>query len=322
MQKNTKILLAILLLPSLIAELLSGSTPLSEFINPLSMLFWVSLYGCGALLIREARVRWNMQWSIIFLVIAYGITEEGLTTKAIFNINWLDAEIYSGYGTTFGVMLPWTVLLLTFHATLSTMIPILITDLTWPKYKDTPLLKKQGLILTSSCFILAVLTGFRFMGTMADGRMIPYHPDGTLVLASVSLIIVLIFLGYRFKDSRIIAKQKIFRPKIFSLLAFLFMSGFSIIPYKLASIRLHQSVLVSYQLMIIFSGLLFGYFQILNKNITRTHLTYLVSGSLFFWCLIDIILELQGFSGMSLVGIVSMMILFRWKKMILSQDNI
>ena len=34
------------------------------------------LYGCGTLLIREAKARWKLGWSVILLAIAYSIIEE------------------------------------------------------------------------------------------------------------------------------------------------------------------------------------------------------------------------------------------------------
>ncbi|MCL7415341.1 MAG: hypothetical protein M8349_04690 [ANME-2 cluster archaeon] len=65
----------------MIGELLSGSSPPLQFFNPVMLLMLVLLFGCGTLLIREAMVRWNLQWSVIFLAVAYGIVEEGLMVK-------------------------------------------------------------------------------------------------------------------------------------------------------------------------------------------------------------------------------------------------
>jgi len=147
MKKETKILISLLFLPPALGELLSGSTPPLQFFNPISLLILVSLYGCGTLLIREAKARWKLQWSVILLAVAYSIIEEGIMVQSFFNPGWEDLGILSGYGMYFGVQWPWTIMLILFHATISTLIPIAIVDLLWPKYKDVPLLKKRGLIL-------------------------------------------------------------------------------------------------------------------------------------------------------------------------------
>ncbi|MCG7849162.1 MAG: hypothetical protein MIO93_08305 [ANME-2 cluster archaeon] len=96
-------MISLLFLPPAIGELLSGSSPPLQFFNPLMLLMLVLLYGCGTLLIREAMVRWNLQWSVIFLAVAYGIVEEGLMVKSYFNPGWVDMGILSGYDMYFGV---------------------------------------------------------------------------------------------------------------------------------------------------------------------------------------------------------------------------
>ncbi len=78
-----KPVLALLLLAPTIPELLTGSTPITMLLlSPLKfllqMVYIVSLYGSGALLIREATIRWNKGWGTTLLLgAAYGIMEEG-----------------------------------------------------------------------------------------------------------------------------------------------------------------------------------------------------------------------------------------------------
>lgn len=319
MKQENKVIFALLILSPLIAELLSGSSPPLEFFNPVSFLFWGLLYGCGTLLIREAKVKWNMQWSVIFLAIAYGIIEEGLTTKALFNPNWADVGVYANYGTFLGILIPWSIVLLTFHATLSTLIPILIVDLTWPEYKKINLIGKRGLVLTFIGLISIVLLGMRFMGTMVDGKMIPYYPNPFLLFGSFILIIFLIYLGYHFRSKRAISEQKIFSPILFAIIGFLFMLAFTIIPHQLAQAKISMSILIGYQILIILGGLIFSYYYLLNKNITDTHLVSLIFGSLMYWIMFAVFLELNGVFGMSVVGIISFIILMIWKKKMLSR---
>ena len=141
-----KILLFLLFIPPIFGEILSGSTPPLEFINPLLLVIFTLLYGGGTLLIRELRARWKLQWGIIFLLIAYGIIEEGLLAQSFFNTGWEDLGELSGYGIYFGIQWSWTIMLTIFHGTISTLIPILITEISWPDYKDKQILGNQSQI--------------------------------------------------------------------------------------------------------------------------------------------------------------------------------
>ena len=134
LKEELKIFIFLILLSPALGELLSSSSPPGEFFNPLTLLTLILLYGFGALLIRELRVRWNLQWSIIFLAVAYGIIEEGLLTKSFFNPGWEDLQTLSAYGMYLGIQWPWTIMLIFFHSTISTLIPIKIVDLLWPAY--------------------------------------------------------------------------------------------------------------------------------------------------------------------------------------------
>src|SRR5437870_3168138 len=59
---NRRPLLALILLSPVIAEMLSGSTPPIEWLNPIGVLFLIWLYGAGVLVMRETAVRWQTGW--------------------------------------------------------------------------------------------------------------------------------------------------------------------------------------------------------------------------------------------------------------------
>ncbi len=83
----------------ILGELFSGSTPLNEYINPLSILMLGMLYGSGAVLIRELLVHWKKGWlSLLLLGLAYGIYEEGLMVRSFFDPNWMDLDLFGTYG--------------------------------------------------------------------------------------------------------------------------------------------------------------------------------------------------------------------------------
>jgi hypothetical protein len=82
---GTRILWLLMLLSPVMGELLSGSCPPLQFFNPLTFLVLVLFYGGGAVLIRELRIRWQLQWPVIFLAVAYAIWEECTTVQSVFN---------------------------------------------------------------------------------------------------------------------------------------------------------------------------------------------------------------------------------------------
>ncbi len=163
MEKNhSKPVLALLFLSPAIAELLSSSSPPLEFFNPLTLLLLVSFYGCGALLIREAWVRWGRNpYTLLLLGAAYGIVEEGLLVKSFFSTTWPDLGILAWYGRWLGVNWVWVVMLTIYHSVFSIAIPIVLVELLHPNVKDKPWLKPRGLALALLVF-LSVSTLFFF----------------------------------------------------------------------------------------------------------------------------------------------------------------
>ena len=60
--------LVLFFLAPIIGELLSGSASPAEFFNPISFLPLSSLYGSGALLVRELKVRWSKGYVSLFVL--------------------------------------------------------------------------------------------------------------------------------------------------------------------------------------------------------------------------------------------------------------
>src|SRR3977135_2411142 len=105
---NRRPLLALILLSPVIAEMLSGSTPPLEWLNPIAALFLIWLYGAGGLVVRETAVRWKAGGrSIRLLGAAYGIIEEALAVKSFFDPGWMDLGTLGVYGRWFDVNWVW-----------------------------------------------------------------------------------------------------------------------------------------------------------------------------------------------------------------------
>src|SRR5438309_8430519 len=78
-------IVSLVIIAACLAEFLTGSTPiLGAFANPLGLVFNVGLYGGGALLIREAAIRWRKRWGAVLLLGgACDVGEEGLSAMTM-----------------------------------------------------------------------------------------------------------------------------------------------------------------------------------------------------------------------------------------------
>src|SRR5947199_9614157 len=89
--------------------------------------------GPGVILIREAKIRWNKGWASVFLMgAAYGIVEEGLALRTLFNPASSVVGNLGVYGHWLGVNWVWTVGLVIFHSVFSIGLPPSSFDLLFP----------------------------------------------------------------------------------------------------------------------------------------------------------------------------------------------
>jgi hypothetical protein len=330
MKTKTKIILLLLFLSPILAELLSNSSPPLVFFNPPVFLTMILLYGCGTLLIREAKARWKLQWSIIFLAAALGILVEGTIVQSFFNLGHLDLGILSGYGMYFGVQWPWTINLILYHATISVLIPIAIIELLWPKYKYVPLLKKRGLLLSFAGVILVTLFFLTliFAGGLKENLAYKnYEASPLLVISSIIAIALLIWLSWKYRQRRVLTNRKLFSPFIFAVAGFLYIPMSLVASAFLAHAQVPALITIFIQLVVIILILLFAFYQISNRNITKRHIVSLIFGSLLFWIILTPLHELgltenpDPTQGMLVVGIISLILLIIWRNVILRKNK-
>lgn len=319
MKKEVVILIFLLLLPPFLGELISASSVPADFFHPFVFLVLLGLYGCGTLLIREAKVRWNLQWSVVFLAVAYGIVEEGIMLKSFFNPAWEGMDVLSGYGMVMGVQWVWVLVLVPYHATLSTLFPITMVELIWPEYKDKPLLKKRGLVIVAFLFLVVVFMGTVFMGSMVEGEMVPFYPRPSLLAASFIASAILIWLAYRLKESRIAAGEVFLLPSfVFGLCGLIFMATLVIFPFIMAENRVPALITVLIQLVLVVLTVLFVKYQIFHEKVTKRHIISLISGVILYWIIISPVLELsEPGSGMIVVGLITFILLLVWRRRVL-----
>ena len=183
MLKRRAPLFLLLLLSPAIAELLTSSSPPVEFFTPFGLVVMVSLYGSGALLVRELLLRWRKGWpSLLALGAAYGIIDEGLMVKSFFNPQHPDLGILGVYGRWGGVNWVWAVELTMFHAVFSVALPILLVRLIFPEQSQQTWLGRRGGAFWSMVLVLVTLSGLVLFPSRP--------PAGPYVLALLTVMLL------------------------------------------------------------------------------------------------------------------------------------
>jgi hypothetical protein len=327
MKPRLKMVLLLLFLPPMLGELLSGSSPPLSFFSG-GIIFLVLLYGCGTLLIREAKARWNLQWSVIFLAVAYGIIEEGTMVQSFFNVNHPDLGILSGYGMYLGVQWPWSIALTVYHATVSTLIPIVIVEYLYPGYKGISLLKKRGTALCLAGFIFVILF-WLVVGVFLKAIPIynDYHFSYTVNGITLLTVAVLIWLAYRFKTSRILSKTRVLSPFTFGFVGFWIMVINLFVPNMLAGMQVSGGIIILFQVIWVTLLLLFLIYQVYNENTTKRHIVSIVCGFLLFLIVLTPLHEFgmaenpDPTTGMLAVGVIALILLFIWRRLVLRVEK-
>jgi len=146
---------ALVLLATVLAEALTGSTPVPMLVNPLTFLFVAGNHGACALLIREATVRWNKGWaSVLLLGAAFGVESEGLGAKTLIDPTGSVLGSTQLYSYWLGVNWVPFVYLTLFHAVFSMGVPILLVELLAPRIRGKRLTGVKGLALVAVVFAL------------------------------------------------------------------------------------------------------------------------------------------------------------------------
>ena len=126
-------MVTLFILAPLFGEVVSGATPVLEFVKPISLTILILLYGCGALIVRELVIRWDKGWpSLLLLALAYGIYEEGVMMQSFFDPTWGDLDALAVYGRAAGVNWVWAEQVTLIHALISIACSIAIVEMLFP----------------------------------------------------------------------------------------------------------------------------------------------------------------------------------------------
>jgi len=150
--------LALWIIAPVFGEVISGSTRLNDFFNPLTLITEAMLYGCGAVLVRELVVRWKKgRLAMLLLGMAYGIYEEGMVVQSFFDPTWHDLGVLATYGRAAGVNWIWTEHLIVFHALISISASITFVEILYSSQRGDSWVKSRFLWIANWIAFLAVL---------------------------------------------------------------------------------------------------------------------------------------------------------------------
>ncbi|MEO3789543.1 hypothetical protein ABGB14_04990 [Nonomuraea sp. B10E15] len=182
--------LGLFLLSPLIGEFLLGNLPVTMLVALITL---APLYGGGALLVRELARRRGAGWpGIVLLAIAYGLVEEGLATRSLFDPGYAGMDLVS-YAWIPGLEVSawWVSFVLGgVHAVGSICVPIAIMESYVPARATEPWLRLPGLVTAGLLFVCGAVAAALFDPAA-------YEPSIAQAAAVVVLAGLLVLLALR-----------------------------------------------------------------------------------------------------------------------------
>jgi len=191
----------LLLLAPLIAEVLFGATRISViFVLIPEIMVW----GCGALLVREAVARWRAgRASMILLGLALAMAEECVIQQTSLAPLVGAQHVYGRY---FGVNWVYLLALLIYECVWVVLVPVEITELIYDRVRGQPWLKVPGLVISGAVFVVGSFIAW-FLWTQRARPMVfhvpKYNPPARAIAIALACIMLLVFLAYRLRGFRL-----------------------------------------------------------------------------------------------------------------------
>ncbi|MGW5159290.1 hypothetical protein ACWEPN_27755 [Nonomuraea wenchangensis] len=180
--------LGLFVLSPLAGEFLLGNLPVTAL--P-ALIVLAPLYGGGALLIRELARRKGAGWpGMVLLAVAYGVVEEGLLTRSLFDPHFAGMDLASyAWLPGVGVSAWWTTFVLGgVHAAGSVLAPIAVMETLVPSRAEAPWLARPGLVVAGALYVLgAAATALNPDAYRASAGQLA----GAAVVAALLVVLVL-----------------------------------------------------------------------------------------------------------------------------------
>jgi hypothetical protein len=143
-----------------LAEILSGNTPVCSLLAPKVVLLLLLAYGLPVLVARELGVRASLDLVGRILVgLAYGVLNEGTLAQTLFRPDHLPVAVFDRYLFVdgVGVGVAWAILIVPWHAFLSIVFPIALVEVAFPNVARTPWIGRRTFIALAIVTIVAIL---------------------------------------------------------------------------------------------------------------------------------------------------------------------
>lgn len=138
-------IVTLLALSTLLTEILSGNLPVAGLAQPFVVFLFVTIgYGFPVLVLREIWVRKQFGLVQLFLLgVGYGIYNEGLYARTIFNPFHSPVDVMATYGLVGDVRIPWLLSIGSWHALFAVIFTIIIVHYFFPKDAAKPWISVQ-----------------------------------------------------------------------------------------------------------------------------------------------------------------------------------
>jgi hypothetical protein len=202
----------LLVLSPVIGEVLSGATRLSFLF---ALVPEIMVWGCGAVMIREAVRRWQGGWaSLMLLGMGLAIAEEFIIQQtSVAPLPWLGET--PAYGRVWGVNWPYFVYMLGYETVWIVLVPIRVTELIFPARRREPWLRVRGLALSAVVFLAGSLMAWFLWTQNARPNVfhVPvYHPPLLTLLLGATAIVLLAGGAYPARRTSQIARPRALPP--------------------------------------------------------------------------------------------------------------
>jgi hypothetical protein len=312
--------LILFLLAPAIGELLSGSAPPSEFFSPFGLTMLLGLYGAGAILARELKVRWRRgMGSLLLLGAAYGALEEGVMVASWSSPVWPDLGTLGVFGRWLGVNWVWAAELTMYHAIVSITIPVMLVELAFPEKKKEAWLSDWWVKAITVALAFDVVVGFILFGLRLN--YFPPLPQYSLAFAATAFFT---YQAYRLPSNWARKGVKPLRsPLFYGVVTALGAISSGVVFWILPN--LSNFILFPLLIIICGFGIIFGVVKFLIsynwKSSTTLHRFAVSSGPLFLFIILAFLQEFDksrtdNTAGMSLIGVVALISLtLLWLKL-------
>lgn len=301
--KNLSPGIALLLLAPILGELVSGHQTLFQFINPLSFILSALPYGFGAIICRELMIRWGKGWfALVLLAIAYGIYEEMIVARSVWDPEWAELGALRDYAYWKGMVWTYAEVLIHFHLTISIVSGVVLAHLLYPEQRHESWVSDKHL---RWCFIGLAL----WMPVLM--AINPFVPPLGSILLSWGSIAALVFAA-RILPAQVFPSRAglSIRPLWYGVVAAVNMSIVFITVFMLP--EADPSWLPDWPVMFVFIAVFdigsFGLILVWSGNGTAwddRHKLALVIGMLAFYLVMDVFADLEAFGGLIFVTIAS-----------------